>query len=64
MERCPFCGGNYVKKSYGVRCLMCDRSPDIEYERYVMREKKKEHRNWHIYQTTKWRNRYEEYTSL
>jgi len=43
MERCPFCGGIYVLKLHGIRCLMCDRSTDIDYERYVMDEKRREH---------------------
>jgi len=64
MERCPFCGGNYVKKQYGVRCLMCDRSQDLEYERYVMEEKKKNHKNLQVYQTIKRRDLNAKNTSL
>ncbi len=48
-NRCPFCQGTYVLKVYGkIACQKCDRSTDIEYERYVQREQKtKEHHNWH-----------------
>ena len=47
-NRCPFCGGPYFPKSYGVACLMCDRTPDVLYELRVFKEQTtKRHHNWH-----------------
>jgi len=43
---------------------MCDRSPDLEYERYVMEEKKKNHKNLQVYQTIKRRDLNAKNTSL
>jgi hypothetical protein len=61
MEKCIWCGGIIIDKldGLGPHCLMCARSPDIDYELYVMKEKSKEHRNWHSYQT-KTKNKREE----
>ena len=42
-DKCPFCGGRYMPKSYGWACLMCDRTADIPHELMVQAEQKKDH---------------------
>jgi len=64
VQRCPFCGGNYVLKSHGIRCLMCDRTPNIAYEVYVIMEKNKEHRDLHVYRSDPRRKWYAKYSAL
>jgi len=42
-QKCYFCGGNI---SSGM-CIMCGRSTNIEHEKFVMKEQRKPHHNWH-----------------
>jgi len=55
MEKCIWCGGLIIDKldGLGPHCLMCARSPNVNYEIYIMKEKSKEHKNWHTYRSKK-----------
>jgi hypothetical protein len=49
-SRCPYCGGQYVLKDYGIACLMCDRTPDALRELQTYQEQTtKRHTNTHQY---------------
>ena len=41
--RCYFCNGNI----HLGRCIQCARTTDIAHELWVIKEQKKEHKNWH-----------------
>ena len=53
-NKCPFCGGQYIRKSYGIACMKCDRTPDIEYEMRVKERREKEEKLNGRLPTTKW----------